>query len=436
MAAQTQSGILFFLVGRLKRSLSPELKHRLSGLWRRLMFRTTVIAITGSMGKTTTKEILSLALATQGKTLKTRYNQNGIEGVSRTLRSMRPWHKFAVIEVGTDSPGSLRPRANLVRPDIAIMLCVAETHQNNFHNLENTAKEKSELLRALAPRGIAILNRDDPNVLAMAKLCPGKIHYFGTTDDSDFKATNAYSHWPEGLSFDFHNKTEQTHIKTQLLGNHWLTSTNAALAAASICGVPLSVAAESTAQVTAFSARLQPIRLPNGATFIRDEIHASITAYEAMMNVLINADAKRKGVIIGGQTDSKKTPKQRFRALGKEAAQHCDFVIFVGDHSHHGHRAAVSAGMDPAMCPYMFGIEQAADWLKKELRDGDVVFMKGRVTEHLTRIMFAQFGDIGCWKSTCMIRHTCDSCPKLEPKFDLNACLPDENSHPNLIAGK
>lgn len=423
------------LAQRLKARMGTELKLKLTAIWRRLMIRTTVIAITGSMGKTTTKELLSMALATQGKTLKTNFNQNGEEGVARTLRSIRPWHRYAVIEIGTDQPGTMRRRAQLVRPDIAIMLCVAGTHQNNFGNLENTAKEKSELLRSLPSNGIAILNRDDERVLAMAELCPGKVYYYGTDPKADFVAGSANSGWPARLAFNFKSATEQVEVQTQLVGAHWLNSTAAALAAAAVCGVPLPTAAQVVADVKSFAARMQPIRVPNDAVFIRDEVHASVSAFEAMFAELIAAKAPRKGLVIGGQTDSKKTPRQRFRALGKRAAEHCDFVVFVGDHSHHGHNAAVSAGMKPAMCPATFSVEHAAQWLKENLLANDLVFVKGRTTEHLTRAVLAQVGDIGCWKTHCNRRHSCDSCVELKPQFDLTAILPSANTHPNLIAG-
>jgi len=427
-------------IGRLKSMLSDDLKNAVSALWRRLMFRTTVIAITGSMGKTTTKELLSMALASQGKTLKTNLNQNGTIGVGRTLRSIRPWHRYAVIEVGTDQPGMMRQRAQIVRPDIAIMLGVAATHQNNFKNLDNTAQEKSELLRALKPKGIAILNGDDPRVRSMADLCPGEVIYFGAAgndaaDETDFIASNPSSGWPDGLSFDFTTAKEKVRIKTQLLGAHWLNSATAAMTAATVCKVPLADSAAMVEKTKTFTARMQPISLPSGATIIRDEIHASISAFDAMFQELVSARATRKGMVIGDQTDSKKSPRQRFRALGKMAAEHCDFVVFVGDHSHHGHNAAVSAGMDPGLCPAIFGIEQAADWLKSQLRDGDLVFIKGRVTDHLTRIALSQFGEIGCWRSTCPVRHSCDTCRELKPQFDLSAFLPTANTHSNLIAG-
>jgi len=428
------------LKAQLKHLLSDDLKLRLSALWRRLMFRTTVIAITGSMGKTTVKELLSMALASQGKTLKTNRNQNHPEGVARTLRSIRPWHRYAVIEIGTDEVGMMQRSAELVRPDIAIVLCVAATHQNNFKNLDNTAEEKSQLVRALKPKGIAILNGDDARVRSMADICMGEVFYFGVAgpdaaDEIDFVASNPRSGWPKGLSFDFATRKEKTRISTKLIGAHWLDSVNAAMAAATVCQVPLADSTAMIEQTQPYTARMQPVSVPCGATIIRDDMHASTTAFDAMFQELIGASATRKGLVIGDHTDSKKSPKQRFRRLGKKAADHCDFVVFVGDHSHHGHNAAVSAGMDPGLCPAIFGIEQAADWLKSQLRDGDLVFIKGRLTDHLTRIAFSQFGEIGCWKSTCHYQHSCDVCNQLKPQFDLSSILPAVNSHSNLIAG-
>ena len=140
----------------------------LSYLWRRMMLRTTVIAITGSTGKTTAKECLAAVLQRHGRTLKTFRNQNDQLGVPRTILAMRPWHRFAVVEVATGKPGDIRRSARVLKPDIAIILGVGRTHTDKFRTLDDTAAEKSALLDYLPRRGAVILNGDDQRVSAMA----------------------------------------------------------------------------------------------------------------------------------------------------------------------------------------------------------------------------------------------------------------------------
>ena len=114
---------------------------------------------------------------------------------------------------------------------------------------------------------------------------------------------------------------------------------------------------------------------------------------------------------------------RRQRDMGSLAAELAQAAIFVGEHAHHAVRAAVAAGMDPASCHAVATVADAADRLGQELRPGDLVFVKGRATDHLSRALFAQLGPIGCWRSRCRVRSVCDLCWALRPGFDLPAAL-------------
>ena len=116
-------------------------------------------------------------------------------------------------------------------------------------------------------------------------------------------------------------------------------------------------------------------------------------------------------------------PKKRLRDIGRIAARYCDFALFVGDHAHYAARAAIGDGMDVDRCRAFILLEDAASWLRGFLRDGDLVFLKGRTSDHLSRILFAQFGTIGCWKTSCRIRRPCDVCSQLRCEFDLDGAL-------------
>ena len=133
--------------------------------WRRLLFRTRFIAITGSVGKTTTRNLLAAILRDMpALTLAATKSSNSAKQIARDLLSVRPRHRFVVLEVGTDRPGWIRRSAWLIRPDIAIVLSVARTHTNNFPTLDDTAAEKAALLGGLGRKGVAILNVDDERV--------------------------------------------------------------------------------------------------------------------------------------------------------------------------------------------------------------------------------------------------------------------------------
>lgn len=406
------------------------LRHRarqadrlLAGIHRQLALRTTVIAITGSVGKSTAKECLAAILAEHGRTLKTLHNQNDQTGVPRALRALRPGHRHAVIEMGTAEPGRIERSARLVRPDIAIVLCIARTHTDAFPTLDDTAAEKAALLDHLRRGGVAILNGDDPRVRRMAERCRTRVVFFGRTGDCDLVAEDVRSAWPQRLQFTLRSGSERYEVRTRLVGTHWLNSALAALAAARVCGIPLAQAAAALGRVPPFAGRMQPVALPGGAIVIRDEENGSIDTLEAMVAVMREARATRRVLVFGDVSDLRGRPKNRQKQVGRIAAEVADLALFVGEHAHHAQRSAIRAGLDPARCLVAETPERAAILLKECLREGDLVFVKGRSSSHLERVVFAQFGEIGCWRSVCRLRPLCELCDELRPAFDLQRTL-------------
>jgi len=387
------------------------------------MLRTTVIAITGSVGKSTAKECLGAILSDEAPTLKTLHNRNCAVGVPQTLLGLRPWHRYAVIEIGVGGPGQMSRSARLVKPHVAVVLSVARTHTNAFATLDDTAAEKAVLLDYLVPGGTAILNGDDPRVRRMAAKVRYNVVTCGRTTDCDLVAEGVHAAWPDRMRFTAVGSGGTVPVQTQLVGSHWVPGALASLAAARACGIELTVAAERLTKVPPFVARMQPVALPCGAVVIRDEETSSPDTVDAMFEVMREARAERRILVFGDLTDSNRSPRKRLRDVGKIAAQYADVVVFVGEHAHHGVRGAVGGGMSPERCHDVLGLERAAEWMAKELRAGDLLFLKGRGSSHLSRIVFAQFGSIGCWTSSCGKRPICDSCAELRPGFDFGRVL-------------
>jgi UDP-N-acetylmuramoyl-tripeptide--D-alanyl-D-alanine ligase len=414
------------LRNRIRKALirrHARLLYVLAYVWRRLLFRTTFIAVTGSVGKTTTKELTAAILATHFPTTKTLYTRNDLLGVPRTILRVRPWHRFAVVEIATDRPGMMSRLARLVRPDVAVVLAVARTHTNNFSTLEDTAAEKARILEALGREGLAILNADDPRVQNMAVGRRCRVKTFGRSARLDLWADSVSSKWPSRLTLQVHMESETQLVKTSLVGEHWANSVLAALLVARSCGIPLKAAASALEHVKPFMARMQPVLLPSGATVIRDELNGSPDALQAALEVWKECDTARRVLVMGDVSDSPKKPRVRFRELGKMAPQVADLAIFIGEHGHHAVKAAVGSGMKPECALSFMDLSRAAIYLKSELRVGDLVLLKGRTTNHLSRLFFAQFGDIGCWKTRCRKTIACDLCEQLRPEFDLKTAL-------------
>ncbi len=390
-------------------------------VWRLFLFRTTFIAITGSVGKTTAKECLAAILSAHFPTAMTINNQNDAYGVPRTILRIRPWHRFAVVEIGTSRPGRVGKLARLVRPHIAIVLAVARTHINFFKTLEETAREKAQILNPLSSDGLAILNANDPRVLRMSGICKGKVKTFGLSKEHDLWADEISSKWPERLTLRVHTGSRAEWIKTNLVGEHWVNSILAALLAAISSGISLKDAAAALEKVNPVMGRMQPVITPSEAIILRDEENGSSDTLLPALKVLKEAEAKRRVLVMSDISDSRDKPRDRLKKLGKTASQTADLAVFIGEYGHHAVKAAIASGMKPEQALHFKDLYRAALYLRSELRSGDLVLLKGRTADHLSRLFLAQFGPIGCWKTKCEKTFLCDICKELKPEFNLDS---------------
>jgi UDP-N-acetylmuramoyl-tripeptide--D-alanyl-D-alanine ligase len=383
-------------------------------IWRSLLFRTTVIAITGSVGKTMAKDCLAAVLAPHAPTVKTIMNRGAWWNIPWALLRARPWHRgFVVAEVGIERPGVMWRSALILRPDIAIVLHVKRNHSDAFETLERTASEKAQLLRRLRRGGVAILNGDDPRVMAMAEGAPFEVVTFGRSPSCDVRASDETSRWPDRLEFTAHAAGQQARVRTRFVGTHWVPSLLAVLAAAIRSGLTLEQAVGPIAAEEPFMARMQPVELPGGATIIRDEFNSSIDTLVPAVSVLEHARAARRWLVVTDFTDSGMTQHKRLKALAHMAASSADRLVLIGEAAAYGRRRAIEAGMAPGHVHTFLLLRQAAEFLHAELGAGDLVLLRGRARDHLSRIAFAQVGTVACWKARCQRRGVCDTCPEL-----------------------
>lgn len=375
--------------------------------------RTTVIAITGSLGKTTTKEILGTVLGAVAPTYRTLRNQNGLILVVLNVLKIRPRHRFAVLEVAASAPGQMSRPGRLVQPDVIIMLNVLRTHTTEFVDLEQHAAEKIVLLEHLKPGGIVVMNDDDPLVRSMPIPPGARVYRFGTRSGADARVSDVSSHWPDRLTFVFHQGSQSREVRTQLVGPHWAHAAAAALTTATALGVDLDVAVAAIAKAQPFPGRLLPVEMPSGAIILRDDYNASIDTIEASLRVLEETSALRRLLVITDMSDFGKNRRQRFKYLAAQSARVADGAVFIGDLADYARRRAIDAGLRPEVVHAFDSLQPAAEFLKAELRRGDVMLLKGRTTDHAARIFFAQLGTVKCWKEYCPKRMLCDTCDEL-----------------------
>ena len=375
------------------------------------------VAITGSFAKTTTKDTLLTLLQEIAPVCATRGNENDEWGHVETISSVKRHHKFCVVEVGTEVPGTILKSAQLIKPEVAIVTWVAGAHSNNFPDLDAVAQEKSMLVRTIRKDGLVILNADDERVLEMRNLTNAKIVTYGFSEKADYRITDSHAEWPSRLHFKITYENKCVAVTTKMVGLHWSHAITAAIAAANQLGLSLEQAALAAKEVEPHRARLQPVTLPNGVTFLRDEadpsIHSARVAFDLMSTAQVTG---RRITVIGSLKDTGLSKTNRDRQIAIEAAACTDMLIFLAHHEilKVCMNAAIESGLLSTQVKGFSTIKEIADFLRSELKPGDLVLLKGRTSEHLTRILFYQTGEIMCWENECSLRIMCDECPKLE----------------------
>jgi len=378
---------------------------------RKILWRTTFIAITGSNGKSTATRYLAAILSSHAPTRWTRLNRNFQAGFTETITFCVPWKtRFAVFEVGAGKPDAVKKAARLIRPHISIVLSVFLEHRTFFKSLEAVAREKANLLTYLPHNGVAVLNADDPHVANMPVPSGRKLIRFGASADCDVYYENATSAWPQMLRFTAVVNGQRQEIRSRLLGTHWAGSILACIAVAHHLGVPLDQIARVIEAVPPYPGRMQVVRLPSGAIVIRDEFKGSQHTITAAFEELRKAHAKRKFLVFCDQSESPLSPRIRLRKIGRRAAEMVDYAIFIGDKSHHGIRGAREGGLSEEQAVAFSDYSEAAAFLKPILGPGDVVLLKADQNKQLTRLFFRLLGEVQCTIPLCRKPMVCDDC--------------------------
>jgi UDP-N-acetylmuramoyl-tripeptide--D-alanyl-D-alanine ligase len=385
----------------------------LAMVWRTVLRKTTFIAVTGSLGKTTSKDCLAAILAGVAPTNKTVGNDNGRRGLPRTILRVRPWHRYAVVEVGTDSPGKMIRSSLVLRPHVVVVLNVARTHTPAYRDLDHTAREKARLMRFMSRTGLVVLNAGDQRVRVMLPARGQRVMYFGTAPDSEVRAEDMVSQWPGRLEFTAIHGDESCRMRTQLVGKHWLDSALGAIAAAQALGVSLEKAARGLAGVLPYTARLSPWPLASGAVILRDDYNGSVDSFDRAVDVLRDARASRKILVISDCSDFRPKPRRRIYYYADVAREVADMVVFIGERCEQGVERAVRQGMSPENARGFHDFTDAAEFLKGELRAGDLTLVRGQAFHHLGRICHLLEGAIGCTRPHCDRRILCDDCDLL-----------------------
>lgn len=337
--------------------------------------RVTFIGITGSCGKTTTKELTYQILAKHFQGTKSVGNLNVWWHVRQFIGRVRRSHDFCVLEVGTYGPGTLNESLRMLRPQIGVVTNVGTDHLSKFGSIEAVAQEKSTLVASLPARGTALLNADDPRVLQMASRSRAQVLTFGQSETATYRAKEVSGEWPERLSFTLCHGAEEVPVNTHLCGTYWVTSVLPALAVAHLMGVPLAQAAAAVGDVRPFPGRMSPVETRQGITFIRDDLKAPFWTLPASLEFMKNARARRRIAIIGTISDYSGYMPSKYRATADRALESADYVFFVGKRA--GKAISVKHTAVGDRLRAFVSTEQIAKFLRGFLLPGDLVLLKG-----------------------------------------------------------
>ena len=332
-----------------------------------------LVGVTGSAGKTTTKEAIAHLLASKFRVLKSEGNFNNHFGLPLMLLKLEPEHDVAVIEMGMSHAGEIRALAKIAQPEIGVVTNVAPVHLEFFDSLAGIARAKYELIESLPSTGTAVLNADDEYVSQFGRDFKGKVVRYGINATADVRAENIQARGAEGSEFDVVIASTREHARLPLVGEHNVLNALAAAAVGLARGLNLSQAASALATLVPADKRGQVLQLGN-ITVINDCYNSNPKALNAMVDALAAMPATRRIVIAGEMLELGPAGEEMHRTAGEHAAgKKIDVVIGVRGLA----QALVEgAGKSGARAEFVATPEEAGEWLAREGRDGDVVLLK------------------------------------------------------------
>ena len=350
-----------------------------------------IAGVTGSVGKTTTKEILAALLGTRFRVLKSEGNFNNEYGLPLTLFRLDEKHQAAVLEMGMSRSGELARLAEIARPDVGVVTRVAPAHLEFFASVEEIALAKRELIEGLNGReSVAVLNADDPLVAGFASHAPGRVLTYGIANAADFRADATEDRGALGSAFVLAQGGKNVRVELALAGRHVMSNALAALAAASVWGIGVAEVQDVLRNLRAPAMRGELLRFTNGAGLINDSYNSSPAALQAMIAVLAaTPDYRRRILAAGEMRELGATSPELHREAGSFAAKtgKIDWVIGVAGDGAQIVEGAVAAGLSRARTKFFGSSEEAAKFLLDFVAPGDLLLVKGSRGVKMERVV-------------------------------------------------
>ncbi len=357
--------------------------QRLGAAVRRLWAKP-VIGVTGSAGKTTTKEIIAHVLSTRHRVLKSQGNLNNQFGMPLQLLKLEPEHELAVIEMGMSHAGEIRDLAALAEPNCGVVTMVAPVHLEYFDSIAGIARAKYELIESLPAGGIAVLNADDPYVSQFGRDFHGKVITFGLHKPAEVMAKNIEAHGTAGSIFEVVVDERSVRGALPLLGEHSIYNALAGIAVGLEYGITLEAAVQSLASLAAGEKRGEIMDI-GGATVINDCYNSNPKALESMVRSLAQIQAQRHIVVAGEMLELGASAETLHRDSGRHMGNYgITKLLGVRGMAKAMVEGAREAGVD---AEFVATPEEAGEWLKREVESGDAILIKASRGVRLERAL-------------------------------------------------
>ena len=347
----------------------------------RALGRLEVLAVTGSNGKTTTKNMLRAILSEHGPTVAPEGSFNNEVGAPVSMLRVNADSRYLVVEMGADAVGDIAKLVSVVMPDVAIVTRVGLAHVGKFGDIETTARAKGELVRDLPPSAVAILNRDDHRVAAMAAQTRARVRWFGQSGRHDDWVADRIGVTIEGTRFDLRHGDDRRGVLLPILGEHHVMNALAALAAADAVGIPLERAVTALERMPGAERwRMELLDGPDGAVIINDAYNASPDSMAAALRTLaeVARGAGRRSIaVLGEMAELGDLADEEHDRIGRQVVRlNIERLVVVGRGARHIHLAAVQEGSWDGESVLIDEIDDAYDVVRDLLEPGDVVLVK------------------------------------------------------------
>jgi UDP-N-acetylmuramoyl-tripeptide--D-alanyl-D-alanine ligase len=368
---------------RALQDLASDLRHRVA---------PCVLAITGSNGKTTTKEMLAAILAASGGAagvLKTRVNLNNLIGVPLTLLRLTGEERHAVVEMGMNAPGEIWRLTEIADPDVGVITNVAPAHLEGVGSIAGVARAKGELFACMRPDATAIVNADDPHVVALGAAFSGRVVRFSALDGGDVRAEDVRTDAHGAAAFRLHIGAASIDVHLRIAGRHNVANALAAAAAAHAVGVGIEAIAAGLGAALPVGSRMRVCALPTGVTILDDSYNANPASVAAALRSLREAPAARRIAVLGDMLELGPAAADLHREIGRLASSlGIDALYLFGEYA-----AATAAGVRdggglPPEAVHCLPTHAAiAEAIATTVRPGDWVLVKGSRGQRMEEVV-------------------------------------------------